>query len=237
MLSGELTGEWNNPAADSWRLEVFYGSPGDPDIVDSIYFLSTGDLDPIRQNESNFEGGAALLPGFRNISFVDESSFGVDEFMKLLNWVVVSHYWITLYDLGQTSPTRYNETADLSRPQFSNGYTAYRPTNNIFVNDTLFQIFSSYARETVFPILQDAEYINSSQISQLPEFLPLNESNRFEPANTTLIRSYSCAERQPKPWFSALISVFTADYAVLSVLYTIFIFVTGWIQRRRDRGI
>src|SRR5947207_1156160 len=94
--------------------------------------------------------------------------------LRLLNWLFVTDYWIQLSALVHTAPTLYSVTLR-GRPNFSHP-TIYPSTNNIFVNETLFQIHSSYLQETILPLIRIA-----LPDLTLPQFLPLNDSNRLQP--------------------------------------------------------
>jgi hypothetical protein len=105
-------------------------------------------------------------------------------------------------------------------PDFSNP-TSYPDTNNIFVNNTLFQIYSTYLRETLSPLLN----------LSVPEFLPLNETNRFYPNEVTFLRSYDCQVRNLKP--GIVFSVFAVDFAFASGAYTLVLLIAGIYEKRR----
>jgi hypothetical protein len=150
--------------------------------------------------------------------------------LKLLNFYFVSVYWPNSLKFGQIAPGTYNFTADGVRVFTEPKYFEF--TNNIFINNTLFQIFSSILRDDVVPLLRFAW----PEVS-LPPFLPLNESNRLQPAPATIFRTYSCYERHLKGWFNATISVLVANYALLGGAYKVSIFLAGWFQKRRkDEG-
>jgi hypothetical protein len=148
---------------------------------------------------------------------------------RLLNWVIVSYYWISLFDFGQTAPTYYRSSYVLDDfPNFTEPIS-YTSVNNIFVNDTLFGIYSSTLRDEILPFLQLFDPTFS-----LPEFLPLDLDNALQPIGMSLLRSYSCVERQLKGWFTVAISVFVADYALIGGAYTVVAFIAGWWQKRRN---
>jgi hypothetical protein len=143
------------------------------------------------------------------------------DLVDLLVWIFVSQYWITLNDIGQIVPVDLPST-----------------TNNIFVNDTLFQHFSSFIFQKIVPgfeLLPTPVAIARNEGTPI-QFLPLNDTNRLQPVDTTFFITYSCTERQLKGWFSILTSVFTADYAILAAAYGIFIFIAGGVQKRKDEG-
>jgi len=135
---------------------------------------------------------------------------------ELLNWVVVSDFWIRLYDAGQIAPTLYQPT-----PRRTFNFTnpmALGSTNNIFVNNTLFQSYTNFLIE---------------KFNIKAGFLPLTSTNRLFPVDTRIYRSYACSVRI-KGWSSLLISVFAADYALIGSAYSLLIFVAGKIQEHKD---
>ena len=127
----------------------------------------------------------------------------IQHWMGFLNWIFVSQYWLTLYDVGQIAPLSYNTTVN-GQPNFSEpiiGSSEY----NIFVK---YQTYSSYLSSSIlFRLRFVLPPANWSY-----EFLPLNDTHRLQLASTSIYQSYSCEERRAKGWFSILISVFAADY-------------------------
>src|SRR5215475_5849909 len=94
------------------------------DIVNSVTngttpvgFLPSGDVDLTRTIAGNLN---VVLPAL--------AQSDVLQFWKLINWIFVSLYWTSLYDLGQISPTSYATDTPMAIP----------PTYNIFVNPDLF---------------------------------------------------------------------------------------------------
>jgi hypothetical protein len=65
----------------------------------------------------------------------------------------------------------------------------------------------------------------------VPEFLPLNETNRFYPQQVTFLRSYDCQERDLKPGW--VFSVFAVDFAFASGAYTLVLVIAGIYEKRR----
>ena len=202
-------------------------SLGGPDLRWSIYFEA--------YNESGRSFAATILFS-RAGEIIQTSPFDFDEinqflglvgkraldFWDILNWIFVSQYWISLYDLGQIA----DFSDDYSLDSNSNIF------NNIFINDTLFEIYSSVLNDILIPYYYDwfIDYL------PIPSFLPLNDTNRLFSVPTTLSQTYSCSERKMKPWFTAFISVFAADYALIGTAYKILIFITGYFQQRKDEG-
>jgi hypothetical protein len=128
--------------------------------------------------------------------------------------VVVSYFWLFLYDFGQTNLTCYNLGDDglsqaLSAPVF------YSSANNIFVNSTLFSIYSSY-------------------LTDILSLVPVDSNSSLQPTATVFLRSYSCVERQLQPWTNAVISVLVADYFFITGGYHLVPTVATWWQKRRN---
>lgn len=186
-----------------------------------ISFLPTGEIDTNHTSLADFHKANALLAPTASYmaSITKNTAF---DLWKLINWVFVSYYWIFLADLGQTATTVYPQALNYDNS------VQYSSENNIFVNETLFEIYSSYLKESILPLLR----LMRPGLT-LPEFLPLDDNNRLQPIDISLLRSYSCLERQLKGWASATISILVADYALIAGPYKLFIFVAGWLQRRR----
>jgi hypothetical protein len=149
---------------------------------------------------------------------------------RLLNFWFMSYHWLMLLDFGLDAPTVFIGDPAQSIPDFSQPIV-YLPTNNLFVNDSLFQIYSSYIHNTLVPLVQQTD-----PAYNIPEFSPLTKDNHFQPFNTTLFRSYPCTERQLKGWGSVVVAVLAASYAILAGSYTVLISVLGWYQCRKDES-
>lgn len=210
----------NTPAGDSWILYLGYSAAGSfTENLIPITFLPTGEIDKSTSNQSLDTANAVLAPSI----IAMRSLFGDPEFdvWKLMNWVVVSYFWLFLYDFGQTSPTYYNSTdgvPNLSAPVF------YSSANNIFVNSTLFSIYSSYLSDLV-SILPGTPPL---------QFLPLDSNNSLQPTATVFLTSYSCLLRQLQPWITATISVLVADYVFIAGGYHLLLTVASWWAKRRS---
>lgn len=210
-------------ANDFWTLNIIYAWPNDiADNFLNITFSATGEIDFNRTKREDFDNANALLaPSFALIHAI--AGPGLD-IWKLLNWLFVSWYWTLLYDLGQTSVTTYVPLrtwiiADFTQPLL------HPPTNNIFVNDTLFQTYSNYLREILFPL---------GGYQTAPVFLPLDDTNYLKAAEATFLRTYSCTERRLKGgWF---FSVFATDFAFVSGAYTLILLIAARLERRRGQN-
>jgi len=142
---------------------------------------------------------------------------------QLLNWAFVSFYWISLNSFGQVEPTTYppiNATVipDFSRPSFLSS------SNNIFVNHTLFEIYSPYAIEII-----------ASETGQTFQFMPLDQTNHLEPQEITFIRGYECQQRQLKPGF--ILSVFPSVLTPLTSAWALLMFLVARIDTSRRNRI
>lgn len=101
-------------------------------------------------------------------------------------------------------------------------------TNNIFINQTLFHIYSSYLRNTVVPLLNPG--------SSLPEFSSLTGENSLKAEDKTFTRTYACVERQLKAPISLIISVLVADYTLIMSAYSVVLLAAAWVHRRQQDG-
>jgi hypothetical protein len=145
---------------------------------------------------------------------------------KLMNWIFVSYYWAFLADVGQIAPTTY-----VPWNQWANAYfnqpTFNSPSNNIFVNESLFEVYMTYMYDTIFPLLQ----------YEAGEFSPLTAENQLPAESTTFIRVYNCTERMLKSAIAFILSVFATLWAVMHVLYISVRWITGkWARWESERG-
>jgi hypothetical protein len=220
----------NTPADGSWTLYLVSTPSGSTaESVFSITFLPTGEISGSTSPQDLAAATNLLAPTVNAMrSITGDSQVDIDQFFQLLNWVTISYYWNLLYDFGQTAPTYYNYNttsgADFSSPIF------YPSTNNIFVNDSLFNIYSSYLTNTIIPVLRPCSDVN------LPtDFLPVDSSNAPQPSSTTFLRTYSCLQREIKGALSATVSVIVADDAFIQGAYSV-LFCVGWWQSKRPNG-
>jgi hypothetical protein len=221
----------NTPADGGWYIKV--GNTdlwGDSQEGINIVFLPTGEVDKSTENLDfvNSQFDVAIKKTFDN---------NPENFWRFVNWFFVSEYWLTLYDCGQIAPMSYEynsqKQVNLSLPK------SFNEMYNIFVNNTLFQIYQSYLREIVVPIFGEHLGLNRASNSSnyiLPQFASLNDTNQLQPVNETIYREYSCAKRQIKSWFSLIISVFAANYAIIAGAYKILIFICEGFQKQKDRS-
>jgi hypothetical protein len=212
----------NAPANGNWNLSIVYLGYNETEFnYLNIAFLPTGSVDKEKTEDIDLALANSLLNS--TISLLGFNG-NTDEFWRLLNWVVVSHYWIFLGSLGQVVPTTYVPTENWVYPDFSQP-TAYPSTYNIFVNNTLFQIYSAYLRETIMPLLGFA---------LASPFQPLSETNHLNPSMSTFLRSYTC--QFPKLKGGWIFSVFAVDFAFISGAYKLAMFLAERWEKRNETG-
>jgi hypothetical protein len=220
--------EINTPAGDYWTLVVSVTSNGmyGSDTPYQICFLPTGEIDPIHTSSDTLATVNVILePTIALMRLISgDPAFDI---WKCINFLFVGYYWWLLADLGEIAPTAYNFTLSDS-PQTK----AYPSTNNIFINATLFQIYSEYIMNTIIPLFNKLFDANSTP-GLLP-LIPLNDATRLRPFETTFLRSYSCASREMKNWINLIVSVFAADYALIAGSYGLLVFILSWSQKRKD---
>jgi hypothetical protein len=228
--SGNLQGAHNTPANEQWTLSVEYTPENETSpLTAMINFLPTGEIDLVGTSPGDLLAvDEILLPAIRALQDVSVVT-GLDlDIWKIINWFVVSSYWTILADLGQISPTTYTP---LSSPLYNRDdlSTAIRhpSTNNIFVNETLFNIYSDYLINSILPLLN----ITAPRAG----FAPLDDQNRLISQDTTFKRSYSCTVRKWKSPLPAIVSILVAEYAFLRGAYSLFIFLAAWYQKRKMR--
>lgn len=211
----------NTPAGDHWRLEVSYAniSGSSPQYL-HIAFLPNGSIDTTHTNPDDLEQASTLLePEFSNLSNQTKVNF---DYWQLINWLYVSYYWLYLADLGTVAPTIYYRSPN-GNIVFSSP-TTYPPTNNIFLNSTLFHIYSSIAQNTILPML-------NLTLGEL--VFPTTRDDVQDLPETTFVQNYLCTERRLKSPLSFLISVIAADYAFIMGGYSLIIFVAELVQKHR----
>lgn len=189
----------------------------------SLTFLPTGELDHTHTPSADLAMANALFGP--TISYLQSQIGGTVDFWRLIGSLFFSFYWTYLFDLGVISPTIYAPSSDFPDSRYQVNFlqaNAYLPTNNLFVNATLLNLYESFFRNSILP------YFNSS----LPELTPPLGVDRFM-ENATFLRSYSCVQRQLKAPGSLIISVIVADYALIVGAYNLVILFAGMIEKRR----
>ena len=156
------------------------------------------------------------------ITLLRNQTFQPDfDMWKLMNWIFVTYYWTFLGDLGQISPTTYVPWNQWANANFSQA-TFHTASNNIFVNESLFEVYTKYMNETLLPLLL---------YGGIGEINPLSTENQLTWEPTTFIRGYDCTERQLKSAVSFIFGVFATLWAVMHVFYTFVKWITGKFAR------
>lgn len=213
----------NSPAGDYWTLYIIYDQRNGNTQIIPISFLPTGEIDLVRTSTFNLSSAVEILAPTTALIHTLTGNTSLD-LLKLLGFLFTSFYWLSLLQFGQLAPFTYDFSS--KGPNFT-APRSFTSTNNIFVNSTLFQIYSVYLRNTLVPLLNATIWPGVT----LPPFLPLDETNQLHPTPVTIVRTYTCSKRQMKPWLNATISVPTADYAILATAYTILIFILKGFQK------
>ena len=217
----------NTPAGEYWILYVAYTQTADTQETRiPIAFLPTGEVDTTHTVPADLTRANDLLAPAAQLlqSLFDDNSFDI---WKFFNWLFIGFYWTLLADLGQIAPTGYDTSTfiSLNYPQ----PVPFPSTNNIFVNGTLYAIYSAYLNNTLGPVLQE----NFGTLS-LPPVPPFDDNTRLTPVNTTILQSYSCSQRRLRDGMSLVILVVVADYALITGAYKFIVLVAGWFQKRKD---
>jgi hypothetical protein len=222
----------NSPANDSWTFTVGYTGENEtePNLL-SISYLPTGEIDLVNTPSSDLQKAKTLLAPTAQYLAAANNLPSFDVF-KFINWLWVSDYWLSLLEFGQLAPASYHLMPQ-GQVNFSSPIT-YAPTNNIFVNNTLFHTYSSYLLKAIIPSLCHQQMC--PQGVPFLEFLAIDEQNRLQLPPAIIFKSYSCVERRLRGPFSLIVSVLAANYALIGGAYQIFIFVAGWFQQRKDAG-
>lgn len=212
----------NTLGNDRWNLTIVYSPSNSTDFdFRQIVFFPTGEIDMNQTTIESFDFLNDLLS--ESFDYLRNQLGAELDPWQFFNWFFVSLYWVFLSNVGQVQPTTYpihgtlfnTPLVDFAQPTF------YPSSNNIFVNGTLFELYSLY--------LIDLLALTNRT---LPEFLPLNESNRLQPETTTFVLGYNCQERQLKSGW--ILSVFAAVSTPLVTVYGILMFVVIKVESRRN---
>jgi hypothetical protein len=172
----------NTPAGYYWTLFIgvtsteTYGY----ETPYPISFLPTGKIDAIH----------TLPEILRNVTLILEPTIMLMQHIsgdpafniwKLLNFVFVSYYWLLLRDLGEIAPTAYNFSISDS-PQT----TIFPSTNNVFINETLFHIYSEYILNTIIPLFNNFFGVTSGSDSFRSTTQLVSSHSRQRSYETTL---------------------------------------------------
>ena len=181
----------------------------------NIFFLPNSSIDTVNTPKADLDhANLYIQPIHTALQSAYNQTF---DFWELINWLYVSYYWTVLYDLGHISPYYTNTITSLNTT-----------TNNIFVNETLFKIYSSYLESTIWPM------VNFPNVVPFPVTLSdLSVNNSLKNERTVFIREYACVDRVLKQPVSLVISILVADYALIKSGYAVLIFIGAWLERRK----
>jgi hypothetical protein len=208
---------FNSPAYNTWALNLTYSLNSGASSNAAIVFLANGDIDMNQTTSGDYGNANAVFQPFMTATNMDAQTF-----WKAINWIYVSLFWTSLYDLGQVSTTIY-----WTNTIFLLNATALPTTNNIFVNSSLFDEYSSFLETEIVP-----------RLNYTLEFSPVTNKNRAEPVNTTFVRSYSCLQRTQKDPIAIAVSILVADYSLIVGAYGLILAVAVYIQlHQRESGL
>lgn len=224
-----VDGTQNTPASDIWELLIGYGFNNQSEIgIIPITFTATGNIDFTRTTQKDFQFANSLLSplilSFQEAGFSKDFTYA--DLWKIMNWLIVSTYWILLADAGQINPTTYMQEEVYLAVDF-NTPRNHPATNNIFVNDTLFALYSEIMVSDILPVFGMS--VSSSDL------LPLDDGNRLFPVETTFVQSYTCTIKQLKPPLEAFVSIIGAEYVFIKGAYSLFISAAALYQRRKGQ--
>ena len=197
-----------------------------------ITYLSSGEIDTIRTSPTNISLANALLEPAVVVLRLKAAQIGVDfDFWEFVNWIFVGFYWTMLANVGQLNPINYAPLPISPLPRLNTvnftALTVYDYKYNWFVNETLFDKYSTYLTGTLLPLLGYPS----------PQIAKLSETNRLHPVMTTFLRSYICEIREWKDLLGAIFAVITTVYVFTTGPFAVVVFVAAWLKcRNNDEG-
>jgi len=230
-MQGFLPGQsFNTPADGYWSVQVRYRLENETLTHEiPLTFTPTGDFDFEKTKVTDLELVNDLMqPMIRNVGIAAFKQGIKVDFWKIVNFLFVTCYWALLADLGQTTSTTYPvmRTWHEYRPEFSSPIH-HSDSNNIWVNDTLYSIYSDLLLNTVLPLL-------NVQVPTI-KVAPLNETNRLHATNTTFLRTYICNVRRMKAPLPAIVSIIVSEYAFVKGGYSFFLFLATLYEKTKGR--
>ena len=233
LISDYILDDFNTMASDSWIVLFQYTRNNEttPSTI-PIYFLPTGEIDTTRTSESELSAVETILaPGLKLLNQTALQQGVKVDFWKLVNFIFVEYHWLMLANLGQISPTIYAPIAFPAAPEWYRvNFTqvrSYPPINNIFINETLFEIYTNYLRDPILPLLNYPS----------PEFAPLGPGNSLQSEETTFIKSYNCQVRKLKAPVVAIFAIVTSVAVFITGPYAIVIWVAASYQKCKPEGL
>ncbi len=213
----------DNGPQGSFNLQFTYVL-GNQSTSNSTYstwlrFLATGEMDTSSPFNSvnNTNTSRILAPAMAH------SGLTAPEFWELIGRFFSILYWLYLADLGQVSAIN-NDYADVFQ-SYAPASIVYSATNNIFVNQSLYQNYLKYMQIGQFPF----NWAGENPFAHFSETL----EQPLQPTPTMFLQSYSCQQLQLKSPISLFIFVIISDYPFLVGGYSLFIWVASQLEKRQ----
>jgi len=220
-------------ASDSWAALFQYTRNNEttPSTI-PIFFLPTGEIDTTRTSKSELSVIETILaPGLRVLNQTALQQGVEVDFWKLVNFIFVGYHWLMLANLGQISPTIYAPIPFPAAPEWYRvnfaDIRSYPPINNIFINATLFEIYTDYLRDSILPLLNYPS----------PEFAPFGPGNLLQLEETTFIKSYICQVRKLKEPVVAIFAIVTSAVVFITWPYAVVVWVAAWYRKGKPGGL
>ena len=197
--------EANTPANDYWYLSFGYTiENGTNEQIIDIALAPDGFRRSQRTIQSDLSQANTLLQPL--ISFVKTQITVPFDIWKLLNALFVGYYWFVLADLGQASPTTYNNSGSYLVPSNFSQPIFYSATNNVIFNTTLSRsVFSEVGLNGSAVAATSFDAIVSSNLTVNPD----------SEGNPRIRRSYYCTVREVKQTLSLLVSVLGLGFSLV----------------------
>jgi len=194
-------------------------------VASNIVFLPNLGLD-VSASTGFIGANATLFPTIGNMSAqVAQAGVTNFNFWELINWIFVVQYWGLLADFGQIAPTMWDWTNGTLQ---NYGPISVPATNNIFVNESLFELYYDYFNSTVAPLFG----------AVFPPFEPLSETNQLGQSNVSLRTLYACSDLTLKSSQSVVISLIVADWVFITSFFTIALVIGTFLHTRgNENGI
>jgi hypothetical protein len=139
--------------------------------------------------------------------------------------VYVTGYWNAL---GEFSEVTLTTALPVNDSYLRNASTSIRHStkNNIFLNSTLYGIYTSFMTDTVIPLLDMP--LPARGIAALDPEL----AERYIVVETFFIRTLFRKVRRLKSPFVAIVAFAVAEYAFINAGYNVLMLIATWYQKR-----
>jgi len=231
LILGSASEGTNSPANGNWELLIQYTKIDNiVPVAIPINFLVTCDTVQSSSSSESLKAAEELFASVIAVVNSQAAQVGVSvNFWTLLCRVIVGYHWKLLNDLGQISPTTYGPIPPQPLPdwyQYNFSQVQHlAPTNNIFVNKTLFDDYSSYIFNTVLPLFNISA----------PTVAPLEPGNELQPRLVTFSKYYSCQMRQFRAPAVAIISIGLSVYFLIKLPFAAATFVVPPLEEYLEK--